>query len=52
MAPCHVRFPPATASSGRHAGGVTQMTAGTGALTFEQLGDVGYGCYNFVAGRG
>ena len=29
-----------------------QMTAGTGALTFEQLGDVGCGCYNFAVGRG
>jgi len=31
---------------------MTQMTAGTGALTFGQLGDMGYGCYNFAAGRG
>ena len=33
-------------------GGMTQMTAGTGAVTFGQLGDVGYGCCNFVARRG
>jgi hypothetical protein len=31
---------------------MTQMTAGTRALTFEQLGDMGYGCYNFAVGRG
>jgi hypothetical protein len=33
-------------------GGMTQMTAGTGALTSGQLGDMGCGCYNFAAGRG
>jgi hypothetical protein len=31
---------------------MTQMTAGTGAVMFEQLGDVGYGCHNFAVGRG
>jgi hypothetical protein len=52
MAHCHDRFPPATASSGQHAGGMTQMTASTGAATFEQLGDMGYRCYSFTVGRG
>jgi hypothetical protein len=52
MAHCHDRFPPATASSGRHAGGMTQMAAGTGAVTFGQPGDVGYGCDTFAAGGG
>ncbi len=31
---------------------MTQMTAGTGAGTLEQPGDVGYGFYNFAVDRG
>jgi hypothetical protein len=31
---------------------MTQMTASTGAATFEQLGEMGYRCYSFTVGRG